>query len=484
MRHVVLALLFLCTACGVSEPRDAVRVAERPVIYPDYTDLVLPPNIAPLSFVVRHPNEGLVAALYADGEFLFAVSSGDSILRMPADRWRSLAERGGAFQTVVYTKNKGKWSRYEPFENTFSTDSIDRYLSYRLIAPGYELWSDMGIYQRDLSSFDQQAILTNTATGTGCMNCHTFADHSAQTAMLHFRGKKAGTLIKRNGKVTKHTFKTPEMLSEGTYSSFHPSGRYIAFSTNIIDQFFHISGDKPIEVSDQASDLVVYDVERNMVLADSLVFGTQYLETFPEWSSDGRKIYFTRASGPVDRSKMDSIYYDLCSVDFDAQSGTFSNVEVLVASSLAQKSISFPRVAGGGRYLVYTLSDYGNFSIWHSESDLWLYDIQIGVSRRMDELNSSLADSYHSFSSNGRWIVVSSRRDDGLYTRPYLAHFDPVSGRFSKPFVMPASSPDFYREFFYSYNLPEFTRDRFEDRRAMLDVALSDDKYSASFRMR
>lgn len=43
----------------------------------------------------------------------------------------------------------------------------------------------------------------------------------------------------------------------------------------------------------------------------------------------------------------------------------------------------------------------------------------------LKEVNSSDAESYHSWSSNSRWFVFSSRRDDGLYTRLYIAHASP-----------------------------------------------------------
>jgi hypothetical protein len=72
----------------------------------------------------------------------------------------------------------------------------------------------------------------------------------------------------------------------------------------------------------------------------------------------------------------------------------------------------------------------------------------------MTELNSPDVESYHSWSSNGHWIIFSSRRDDGSYTRPYIAYFK--DGKASKPFILPQKYPDFYMEFFKSYNIPEF----------------------------
>jgi Tol biopolymer transport system component len=120
------------------------------------------------------------------------------------------------------------------------------------------------------------------------------------------------------------------------------------------------------------------------------------------------------------------------------------------------KSLSFPRPSYDGRFLCYTLSDYGQFSIWHHESDLWLLDLTTGESRPMAGANSEDTESFHNWSTNSRWLVFSSRRDDGLYTRPYFCHVD-AKGIVSKAFMLPQrNSRRFYRERFYSFNVPDF----------------------------
>ena len=46
-------------------------------------------------------------------------------------------------------------------------------VTYRRIAPGYEVYGKLGIYQRNLSNFEETAILENTAAPGACLNCHT-----------------------------------------------------------------------------------------------------------------------------------------------------------------------------------------------------------------------------------------------------------------------------------------------------------------------
>ena len=72
-------------------------------------------------------------------------------------------------------------------------------------------------------------------------------------------------------------------------------------------------------------------------------------------------------------------------------------------------------------------------------------------------MNSPNTEAYHTWSSNGKWIVFSSRRDDGNFTRPFFAHVD-ASGRATKPFELPCDDPDRHRRLLKSYNIPELMR--------------------------
>ncbi len=100
------------------------------------------------------------------------------------------------------------------------------------------------------------------------------------------------------------------------------------------------------------------------------------------------------------------------------------------------------------------MSAYGNFTIWHADSDLYLMNLKTSEITKLD-INSNFSDSYHSSSSTGRWIVFSSRRFNGLFTRPYFAYFD-TNGKTHKPFLLPQGNPGFYKTFLKSYNVPEF----------------------------
>jgi len=101
------------------------------------------------------------------------------------------------------------------------------------------------------------------------------------------------------------------------------------------------------------------------------------------------------------------------------------------------------------------MAKYGYFHIWHHDADLWMIDLQRDVVGPLYQANSRDTESYHSWSSNGRWLVFSSRRDDGTYTRPFFAHID-KDGGCSRPFELPQANPDYHRQFLKCYNIPEF----------------------------
>ncbi len=79
----------------------------------------------------------------------------------PGKEWSSLLDRaaGSSVEITTATRTDGRWTAYPAMTVDIDTARLDDWLVYRLIYPGYELWSDMGIYQRCPATFEQQALL-------------------------------------------------------------------------------------------------------------------------------------------------------------------------------------------------------------------------------------------------------------------------------------------------------------------------------------
>lgn len=454
-----LSLLITATlvlaACS-PKARNASQVAARPDIYPDYVGVTIPTGISPLDFTVKGTDALDVVLKSPDGKTLR--SGGKASTKFPIKKWARLLQKsiGDSVMVSVSARKNGKWESYEPFGMYVSPDPIDYGLDYRLLEPGYEIYSHMGIYERELSTFKQRAIIENTQFD-GCVNCHSFNHNDPSALSLHIRGKHGATLLQFDGKLAAYNTKTDSTLGFCVYPYWHPSGNYIAYSTNNTRQGFHVQPDKIIEVFDLDSDMQVYDVRNNQIITAPQIKREGIWESFPAFTPDGRTLYFTAAKAIAIPGELTQSHYNLMKVSFDPETGTIGNdVEMVIDAASMSKSICFPKPSFDGRYLMYTLCDYGTFSIWHHESDLWLLDLQTGETRPIDEVNSADTDSYHNWSSNSRWFVFSSRRDDGLFTRPYIAHFD-ENGVAGKPFMLPQRDPaNYYEELFRSFNVPEF----------------------------
>ena len=462
---------WMMASCSTSV-ENAKQEATQPQIYPDYTGVTVPVNIAPLCFNMTDESALYIDATVTDSHGNSLHAQGEESADFDIDDWHTLLNQnsGDSLSVTVSAKYDDGWHTYQPFSIYVSPDSIDYGLCYRLIAPGYEVWSKMGIYERDLSSFDERALIENTQF-EGCVNCHSFNRGNPADMSLHIRGPHGATLISHNGSpITAYNTKTDQTLGFCVYPYWHPSGKYIAYSTNSTSQLFHSADSNRIEVFDTASDLQVYDVEKNELLITPVLKQDSIYETYPVFSADGRSLYFCAAQAiPEGSYKLDSIRYNLCRIDFNPETGTFGDSLETVIDAVAQgKSVSFPRPSYDGRYICYTLSDYGQFSIWHHEADLYMLDLTTKKSTAMDNANSDDTESFHNWSTNSRWIVFSSRRDDWLFTRPYFCHVD-KNGVVGKAFMLPQRNPrKFYRDRFLSFNVPDFVINppRFDGRKA------------------
>lgn len=451
--YILMSGLLACS--GKVETGETVN--ELPAIRPDYAGVTVPPNIAPLNFSVEAPHTD-AQVTFSGKNTRFTVKEKNGQFFIPVRRWRKLlAETAGdTVWVTVRIKNDSGWKEYVPFPVEVAEEPVDSYLAYRLIAPGYELWDEMGIYQRQLASYRQQAVYETKMTQQNCVNCHSFCMQNPEKMLFHMRDNFACTVLVDGDKVEKLNTKTDETISPLVYPSWHPSGRFVAFSVNQTKQAFHTAHPNRVEVFDQASDVVVYDVQKHEIVTSRLLFSKDCFETFPTFSPDGKTLYFCSAAARAMPGEFDRVKYSLCSIAFDPETRTFGQTADTLYNAVREgKSASFPRVSPDGRYLLYTLSGYGNFSIWHKDADLYLADLHTNRSKRLDRVNSDDVESYHSWSSNSRWFVFSSRRIDGLYTRPYIAYVD-KSGEVRKPFLLPQKETDFYFRSMQSYNIPEF----------------------------
>lgn len=433
-------------------------------IYPDYKDVTIPVNIAPLDFSVESSDDADYGVLIAGAGHEISVEAKDANFDIPQNQWEKLllAAKGHSITLTVCKKQDGKWMAFRPFKMEVAPDSIDRYIAFRLIPPGYGLWNRMGIYQRDLENYERTPIMENKLTDNNCMNCHSFQMQKPDKMVFHMRAANGGTVYIHGKYIEKLNTKTPQTVSALVYPSWHPKANLIAFSTNKTAQAFFMNHVNRIEVFDSESDVVIYNADKHEVFSSPLLMKKDQYETFPTFSPDGKWLYFCSTAAvdsmPVQYKRA---HYNLCRIAFDARTKTFGNqVEVVYNAERDSMSVSFPRISPNGKYLVFTRHHFGNFSIWHKDADLWMLNLQTMKAEPMTAANSNDVESYHSWSHNSKWLVFSSRRGDGLYTRPYFTYID-AQGKAHKPFLLPQRNPKkFYKDYMFSYNIPEMIMDK------------------------
>lgn len=449
----------------------------QPDIFPDYCDVTVPCNIAPLNFMLpKDGYEECVARItMPDGK---QQTYGDGVkVQIPEDEWHDMldASKGKSIKVEVWGKKKGEWLSFKPFEIRVAKEPIDEYLSYRLIEPTYVAWSFMEIAQRNLTSFEETQIFNNEITMNDrakgqCINCHSYQNYKTDNMLFHVRLSNGGTVIVNDGKVSRVNMKRDYTISGGVYPAWHPTAKLIAFSTNLTRQAFHTSNDNKIEVYDLASDMILYDVTTDSV---SIVSNDpELLEVYPTWSPDGKYLYYCK-SVPLPEEMRDKdirttypkVQYNLYRRPFDLATHNFGDEELVYDAASSDKSVTLPRISPDGRYLLFAQGQYGCFHSRHRDADIVCIPMEkfSGTPLTVDAasfvdlsaLNSKdNSDSYPTWSSNGHWIMCASRRDDGNYSRVYFSYFN--NGKVEKAFLMPQEDPEYNTFLLKSYNRPEF----------------------------
>lgn len=470
---ILIASALLALSCGApSVPQDAASTGQAARIYPDYTGVTIPCNIAPLNFMSADSTvTQVVARITSASGQQYTYGQGNKVI-IPADEWTEMlqASLDADLSVELYSQHQDQdgWAVDKPFRIHVSPDSIDPYVAYRLIEPAYGMYDRMNISQRCLQDFDEREIFNNQVACDDkkgqCINCHSFQNYHTQNMLFHVRVTHGGTVMVHDGQVTKLDLKREGMISAGVYPAWHPTLPLVAFSTDNTHQYFHTRNRDKVEVFDDASDLILYDVQNDRV--STIAADTTRMEVFPTWTPDGQWLYYcstdvwtpdTTAGGDTDfRFGYVNQRYNLYRRHFNSQQLTFGPEELVYQADSLGRSVSLPRISPDGRFLTFAEGHCGYFNIWHHDADVRIMRIADGQLLSTRQLCSTqYADSYPSFSSNGRWVMCASRRDDGNYSRIYISYFD--GKQTHKAFLLPQRDPEHNTLRLLSYNRPEFT---------------------------
>lgn len=479
--HIMSVAALLLASC-VSHPdvpstsKDAQNL---PAIFPDYCDVTVPCNIAPLNFMLPAGEYDACVARFSTPDGVQQTYGRGVKVQIPESEWRAMLDisKDRSIKVEVWGEKAGEWISFNPFEIHVASQPIDEYVSYRLIDPTYVAWSRMEIAQRNITNFEESQIFNNEITSNDrrigqCINCHSYQNYKTDNMLFHVRLSNASTIIVNDGKISRVNLKRDYTISSGVYPSWHPTEKFIAFSTDLTRQAFHTSNPNKIEVYDLESDLIMYDIETDSVHVVSS--DPELLEVYPTWSHDGKYLYYCK-SVPLPEEMADKdiratyqkVQYNLYRRTFDSALRSFGEEELVYDAASKDKSVTLPRVSPDGKYIMFAQGQYGCFHIRHSDGDIVCLPIgdrlpldaaEEGESSPFVDLSmfnsEGFADSYPTWSSNGSWIMCSSRRGDGCFSRLFYSYFK--DGKVEKAFMLPQEDPELNTLKLKCYNRPEF----------------------------
>jgi tetratricopeptide (TPR) repeat protein len=310
-----------------------------------------------------------------------------------------------------------------------------------------------------------------------CGNCHSFADNGSVLGLDVDYGNDKGAYAIMP--VSKHMVMNDEKiitwadyrrqdgeLTFGLLSRVSPTGRFVistvkdrsvfvAIPDLMISQlFFPIKGI-----------LVVFDRETGTYAPLPGADDPQYVQSNAVWSHDGKTIVFARAKAyhaerldqqnnalvdekdvPEFTVEKKPFLYDLYRIPFnDGKGGT---PEPLQGASGDGMSNFFPKFSPDGKWIVFCKAK--SYMLLQPDSELYIIPAEGGVARRL-RYNTARMNSWHSWSSNSRWLVFSSKVNTP-YTQLFLTHID-EDGNDSPPVLLERfTSPD------RAANIPEFVK--------------------------
>ena len=252
MKKTAIRLISMALACTVLAACSGIHTtslagSEGPaVIYPDYKDVTIPINIAPLNYHYAMKGVRSAVTTFTIGDK--SITMRGTQVEWNLRKWKNfIADAAGkTIEVSAVVKADGKkvedsWKIY------VSGEKVDSYLTYRLIEPAFQMWDEVSIQERNVENFDEVAICDYKHVDNSCMNCHIHGQQRGDLSIFYVRGPKGGAILNRDGKLRKLTLKTPDMISGTVYGEIHPSGRFGVFSTNIIIPGLHAMAQKRTE---------------------------------------------------------------------------------------------------------------------------------------------------------------------------------------------------------------------------------------------
>ena len=405
----------------------------------------------------------------AEGRWKFITS--EKRWRIPDDVWEVIkSEKPHTRMSlrIKGVKHSGMWSKEkrdkihasQVVTFSISQDEADNAIVYRMVSPPFINKKTPDMFVRDIRKKRDQLFLS--ARQQYCINCHTFSSKAGDKGKLGLQIRYLGQKPQKNyvyfafydiEKETGHKAILPWEIQMTTFMGWSPDGTKLAFSANQA-----LATLSPIVYETQfatqtTSDIAVYDTTTQEVFLLPGACEDDILEMYPFWTPDSKSIVFSwdkSGKHPTEtRFNISIIPYN---------NGKGGKPRTIRAVNDNGMSNYYPRFSPDGRWFSFVRSKYG--SLIKASSDIYIMDAKPilegdlgGKATRLECNTKYTADSWRSWSSNSKWMVFASKRDDGIFARLYMTHIDD-DGHASEAVRLPIENPRTRS----SFNIPEFVK--------------------------
>ncbi len=470
---LLLAAVLALSACGKGSGPEPLAFPSAPsgsleIRYP-LDETLFPPEIVAPTFVWNDTTAGVknwMVLLRFDetGELLRFPTTNPSWRPSEAD-WAQIKQRSverDAEVAIVGVGADAKAVSAASVRIRTSTDPVGDSIFYREVPlPFITAVQDPSRIRWRFGAIDSESappiVLEDLPV---CGNCHSFSDDGSVLGLDVDYGNDKGAyailpvskqMVLNDEKIiTWNDFRKKDgEATFGLLSKVSPNGRYVISTVKdravfvatpdiwFSQLFFPIKGI-----------LVVYDTETGTFKPLPGADDPEYVQSNPTWSPDGKSIVFARTKAyrkdvlakatsvllsekdvPEFVNDKQSFKFDLYRVPFNEGRG--GKAEPIEGASHNGKSNYFAKFSPDGKWIIFCKAE--NYMLLMPDSELYIIPAAGGEARRL-RANTPRMNSWHSWSSNGRWLVFSSKANTA-YTQLFLTHID-ENGESTPPVVL------------------------------------------------
>ena len=432
-------------------------------------ETLFPPDIVAPTFVwsdeTGDVSQWQVLLRYQGGQEILRFATSEPSWRPSADDWSDIKQRSveqdAELAIVGLTRDEKPVSAASVRIRT-STDPVGDSIFYREVPlPFIDAVQDPSRIRWRFGSVDSEErppiVLEDLPV---CGNCHSFSGDGSVLGLDVDYGNDKGAyavlpvskdMVLDDGKIiTWSDYKRNEGdATYGLLSQVSPDGRYVI--STVKDRAVFIAT-PDIQFSQLffpvKGILVVYDRETGEFKPLPGADDPAYVQSNPTWSPDGQYVVFARTKAyakasaadprgvllserdvPEFAERREPFKFNLYRVPFNGGKG--GTAEPIEGASHNGMSNYFAKFSPDGKWIVFCKAK--DFMLLMPDSELFIIPAEGGEARRL-RANTPLMNSWHSFSSNGRWLVFSSKAYTP-YTQLFLTHID-EQGNSTPPVVL------------------------------------------------